>query len=173
MIWNFSRSQLKVFSFVLSYDKILHHRKVLTTTHPINERQKNPQINITELQHTTKLRTKNRKNIVNTHLSAEHQIYILLENFQKKRKSKRIKLNFYSKIFSHPSLQISVAVGKSLPHWSTAQATLRLTSSLPERNNSTRRGRPPSARNCQSKWGRKQCKPLLVISYITRPKYKR
>ena len=48
---------------------------------------------------------------------------------------------------THPSLQISVAVGKSLPHCSTAQATLRLTSSFPERKSSTNRGRPPSPRN--------------------------
>ena len=34
------KNQLKVFAFVLSYDKILNHQKVLTTTYPINERQK-------------------------------------------------------------------------------------------------------------------------------------
>ena len=52
---------------------------------------------------------------------------------------------------THPSLQISVAVGKSLPHCNTAHATLLRTSSLPERSNSTNRGRPPSARNCNKK----------------------
>lgn len=59
----------------------------------------------------------------------------------------------------HPSLQISVAVGRSLPHCNTAQATLLRTSSLPERSNSTNRGRPPSARNC---WKRK---PLLSLKF--------
>ena len=64
---------------------------------------------------------------------------------------KRRRHVFYSETsclsFTHPSLQISVAVGKSLPHCNTAQATLRRTSSLPERNSSTNRERPPSARN--------------------------